>query len=119
MQYVKAEQATLDDVQVSDVLLLASSTWNTGGNEGQLNPHMVNFLKRIAEVNLRGKRCIVLGLGDERYRYTAKAADHLEEFVKLADGILVVPAHKIVNEPYGQEKAIEQWCLKISKTLKK
>ncbi len=36
----RAEQSTLEDLTKGDVLLLASSTWNTGNVEGQLNPHM-------------------------------------------------------------------------------
>jgi len=35
-----AEKTQPQDLLSGDVLLLASSTWNTGGIEGQLNPHM-------------------------------------------------------------------------------
>jgi hypothetical protein len=35
-----AEKAQPQDLLSGDVLLLASATWNTGGIEGQLNPHM-------------------------------------------------------------------------------
>src|SRR6201981_4270972 len=35
-----AEKTQPQDLLSGDVLLLASSTWNTGSIEGQLNPHM-------------------------------------------------------------------------------
>src|ERR1700693_5216455 len=35
-----AEKTQPLDLLQGDILLLASSTWNTGGIEGQLNPHM-------------------------------------------------------------------------------
>jgi flavodoxin I len=35
-----AEKTQPQDLLSADVLLLASSTWNTGSIEGQLNPHM-------------------------------------------------------------------------------
>jgi flavodoxin I len=35
-----AERTQPQDLLRGDILLLASSTWNTGSIEGQLNPHM-------------------------------------------------------------------------------
>ena len=49
-----------------------------GGMEGQLQPHMHEFLlKRAKDVDLKGKNVAVIALGDERYYYTARAGDHL------------------------------------------
>ena len=38
-----------EDLLRGDALLLASGTWNTGGPEGQLNPHMHAFLNGAAK----------------------------------------------------------------------
>jgi flavodoxin len=118
LNIVKAEQATVNDVQAAEVLLLASSTWNTGGNEGQLNPHMLTCWKALQGVDLQQKPCAAIGLGDERYRYTAAAADHLKEMIQTLNGALLLPAFKVVNEPYGQEKLIEAWAQKLLKVIK-
>jgi flavodoxin I len=73
-----AEKAQPQDLLSGDVLLLASSTWNSGGIEGQLNPHMWTLLHDKAKtLDLAGKPCACIGLGDHRYFYTARAADHL------------------------------------------
>ena len=105
-----AEKAQPQDLLNGDVLLLASATWNTGGIEGQLNPHMWVLLRDKAKtLDLSGKPCACIGLGDHRYFYTARAADHLQHYVEAHHGRLIVPALKITDEPYGQEEAVRVW----------
>ena len=107
----RAEQAQPEDLLKGDALILASGTWNTGGAEGQLNPHMHAFLReRAKDIDLKGKQVAVIGLGDDRYHFTCRAADHLEEFVRTHHGILIEPTLRIINEPYGQEKIIKDWA---------
>ena len=105
-----AEKTQPQDLLSGDVLLLASATWNTGGIEGQLNPHMSVLLHDKAKaLDLAGKPCACIGLGDHRYFYTARAADHLQHYVKAHHGRLIVPTLKIIDEPYGQEEAVAVW----------
>jgi flavodoxin I len=105
-----AEKAQPQDLLTGDVLLLASATWNTGGIEGQLNPHMSVLLHDKAKtLDLAGKPCACIGLGDHRYFYTARAADHLQNYVKGHHGRLIVPMLRIIDEPYGQEEAVRVW----------
>ncbi|MEH2567234.1 flavodoxin family protein [Bradyrhizobium sp. AZCC 2289] len=105
-----AEKAQPQDLLSGDVLLLASSTWNTGGIEGQLNPHMWVLLHGKAKtLDLAGKPCACIALGDHRYFYMARTADHLQNYVEAHNGRLVVPTLKIIDEPYGQEEAVRVW----------
>ncbi len=106
----KAELTKPEDLLKGDVLLLASGTWNTGNVEGQLNPYMYDLLlQRAQAADFKKKPCAAIGLGDERYHYTARAAEHLATFIKDHGGTLLLPALKIVNEPYGQEEKIRKW----------
>jgi len=58
-----AEKTHPQDLLSGDVLLLASSTWNTGGTEGQLI-HTWGFAPRQGEtLDLGGKPCACIGLG--------------------------------------------------------
>jgi len=110
IEQTKAEKAQPQDLLNGDVLLLASATWNTGSIEGQLNPHMWVLLHDKAKtLDLAGKPCACIGLGDHRYFYTARAADHLQYYVKAHHGRLIVPTLKIIDEPYGQEEAVRVW----------
>jgi flavodoxin I len=105
-----AEKTQPQDLLYGDVLLLASSTWNTGSIEGQLNPHMWLLLRDKAKtLDLAGKPCACIGLGDHRYFYTAGAAGHLQHYVEAHHGRLIVPTLKVIDEPYGQEEAVRVW----------
>jgi len=109
-----AEIAQPQDLLRGDVLLLASATWNTEGIEGQLNPHMSMLLHDKARaLDLASKPCACIGLGDHRYFYTARAADHLQHYVGVHHGRLIVPTLKIIDEPYGQEEAVSAWGKKL------
>lgn len=113
----RVERATPETLLAGDVLLLASGTWNTGGVEGQLNPYMHFFLSGAASgVDLKGKNVIVIGLGDERYRYTARAGEKLAAFVESRGGT-VLKRFTMVNEPYGQEGMVTAWASEISSLL--
>lgn len=114
----RAERATPETLLAGDVLLLASGSWNTGGVEGQLNPYMHMLLKgKATAVALSGKNVAVVALGDSRYRYTANAGNHLEEYVKTHGGALLGERLVIVNEPYGQEEAVRAWAAELSSLL--
>jgi flavodoxin I len=119
IQKTMAEKAQPKDLLRGDVLVLASSTWNTGGIEGQLNPHMWVLLHDKAKtLDFGGKSCACIGLGDHRYFYTARAADHLQQYVTAHRGRLIVPTLKIVDEPYGQEEAVGAWGKQLEDTAK-
>lgn len=114
----RVERATTETLLAGDALVLASGTWNTGGIEGQLNPHMHAFVHGAAkDVDLAGKNVAIVALGDERYRYTARAGEHLKTFVETHGGTLLGEALRIVNEPYGQEDAVTAWAKKLSASL--
>ena len=118
MTVQRAELAKAEDLNRGDVLILASSTWNTGNVEGQPNPHMWNLLMdRAKDVALSGKRVALIALGDERYYFTANAAVHLEKFVADHGGKLLCPTLKIVNEPYGQEEKVREWGAELMNVL--
>ena len=119
IEETRAEKTQPQDLLSGDVLLLASATWNTGGIEGQLNPHMWVLLHDKARtLDLAGKPCACIGLGDHRYFYTARAADHLQNYVEAHHGRLVVPTLKIIDEPYGQEEAVRVWSKQLVDVLK-
>ncbi|MDD5102897.1 MAG: flavodoxin domain-containing protein [Candidatus Peribacteraceae bacterium] len=108
-----AEAAQATDLLRGDALLLASGTWNTGGTEGQLHPRMSALLKdRAQDCDLQKKPCAVIALGDERYYYTARAMEHLMQFVTQHGG-QVAESLVIVNEPYGQEEKVNKWAAKL------
>ncbi len=117
---IRAEEAAAEDLRKGDVLLLASSTWNTGSKEGQLNPHMFSLLlDRAKDIALEQKPVALIGLGDHRYFYTTAAAAKLEKFTEGHGGNVVIPTLRIVDEPYGQEEIVKNWAKQLCEALKK
>lgn len=116
---VRAEQAQEEDFHKDDVLVLASGTWNTGSVEGQLNPYMHELLKKkMAQIDLKQRKCAIIALGDERYFYTARANEHFAQFIKTHDGVQLLPPLIVINEPYGQDEKIIRWGDELMKHLK-
>jgi flavodoxin I len=107
----RAEKAQPRDLLRGDIFLLASATWNTGAVEGQLNPYMLELLHNKAKnLDLAGKACACIGLGDHRYFYEARAAELLDNYVEVHHGRPLLPTLRIVDEPYGQEETIRVWA---------
>jgi flavodoxin I len=120
VETIPAERASQQDMLRGAALLLASSTWNAEGAEGQLNPHMSVLLQsRATNLDLAAKPSACIGLGDHRYYYTARAADLLQEYIQSHHGRLLLPALKIVNEPYDQEQAILGWGKQLADVLRR
>ncbi len=116
----RVEKAKPEDLLAGDVLLLASGTWNTGGPEGQLNPHLHAFLNGPAKaVDLKGKMVAIIALGDDRYFYTCRAGEHLRNFIQNHGGKVLGEALLVVNEPYGQEERVRRWGTKFLEVLTK
>ena len=115
---IRAEQATTDDLENADALLLGCGTWNTGGAEGQLSPAMYELLvDRAKELKLPGKPMAFVSLGDDRYYYTARCTESLLRFQRDAGGKSLLPPLIIVNEPYDQHEKIERWTGKLATAL--
>ena len=116
----RAESSQPADMSKSDALLLACGTWNTNNIEGQLSPYMHDLLAiRGATENLQGIPAAAIGLGDDRYFYTAKAADKLTEYLQTHHATLLLPTLKLVNEPFDQVAKIEAWAKEFATAISK
>ncbi len=116
----RAEISKPEDLTKSDALILACGTWNTNNVEGMLSPYMHDLLAvRATTEDLKGIPAAVIGLGDERYFFTAKAADRLMEYLSVHNAKVLLPALKIVNDPFDQTKKIQDWAKEFSSALSK
>ena len=106
----RAEVSKPEDLKKADLLLLACGSWNTGNIEGQLQPYMEDLLHvRSSDIDLKGKPSAAIGLGDDRYHFTARAAEKLTDYLTSHGATLLLPTLKIINEPFDQTKKIELW----------
>lgn len=115
----RAEVSTPEDLTKSDVLILACGSWNTGNVEGQMSPYMHDLLTvRAASANLTGVHAAAIGLGDERYFYTARAAEKLTDYMQTHGATLLIPTLKVINDPFGQEKKVATWTAELAQKIK-
>ena len=77
-----------EELTDADAVILASSTWDYEGLEGQPHPDYRPFMELFKGKKITGKKFAVLGLGDSSYTYFCGAVNHLEQFVKDLEGIL-------------------------------
>lgn len=116
----RAEMSTPQDLKKSDILVLACGSWNTGNVEGQLQPHMHELLTgRAADVDLKGIPAAAIGLGDERYYFTARAAEKLTQYLTDHHALLLLPTLKIINDPFDQTAKIEIWAKELASAISK
>lgn len=114
----RAEVTQPSDLKKSDVLILACGSWNTGNVEGQLSPYMHDLLTvRAVSEDLKGIFAAAIGLGDERYFYTARSAEKLTDYLKDHGASLLIPTLKIINDPFDQEKKIATWTQELAKKI--
>jgi flavodoxin I len=110
----RAEQSQAADLLRGDLLVLGSGTWNTGGQEGQLNMHMHALLmERAADIDLQGRPITFISLGDERYYFRTRCTEHFLRFQREHGGILFLPPLILVNEPYAHDAKIRAWGEKL------
>ncbi len=115
----RAEQVQPADLVRGDVVVLASGTWNTGGQEGQLNPLMHTLLMdRAKEVDLGGKPIAFISLGDDRYYFTTRCTEHFMRYMREHGGTQFHLPLIIVNEPYDQEEKIRKWAGQLAEKMK-
>jgi len=112
----RAEISSLKDMENFDVLVFASSTYG----QGLLQDYIEPLYLEIKKTGLKGKKCAVIGLGDNKYsiEYVVEAARILENMVKDSGGELVLPPLRVNKTPVTQlNTSINEWAQKLSKAI--
>jgi flavodoxin I len=113
-------EASFDDLNNYDVIILGSPSWDYGGKEGQPHDDFWEFKKHMEGKTQEGKKFAVFGLGDSSYKIFTGAVDELEKWVTEWKGILVVPSLRMDKFYYQQAEnaqLIENWCKKLTEAL--
>ena len=113
----RAELSNAKDLLKYDVCILASPTYG----HGLLEAHMAKFAKGLKEIELKGKSCAVIGLGDPKYeqQYHIESAPILEKKLESAGGKLLLPALRISMTPVMHLKGfIPHWTNQLIDKLK-
>ena len=113
----RAEMSNAKDILKYDAVVLASPTYG----HGLLEAYMAKWSKGLREVDLKGKPCAVIGLGDPKYemQYHIESAPILEKKLVDAGGKILLPALRISRTPVMHLKGlIPHWTKKLITLLK-
>lgn len=113
----RAEMSNAKDILKYDAVILASPTYG----HGLLEAHMAKWSKGLKEVDLKGKPCAVIGLGDPKYemQYHIESAPILEKKLTDAGGKILLPALRISRTPVMHLKGfIPNWANNLITSLK-
>jgi len=95
-----------------DMIVLGSPTYGYGETTAQFEP----FLDEMVEMDLRGKRAAVFGLGDSEIypdEFCA-AVDELEESLTQVGAVLVSESLRIDGNPVDYEDEIRKWASNLA-----
>ena len=112
----RAEVSKAADLLKADVIILASPTYGHGLLEG----YMAKFAKGLRDLDLKGKSCAVIGLGDPKYeaQYHIESAAILESALADAGGKIILPALRISRTPVMHLKGIiPHWTGQLIKLI--
>ncbi|MCF7905586.1 flavodoxin family protein [Candidatus Gracilibacteria bacterium] len=117
---VTLERCELTDpkkVTDCDFLILASPTYG----HGVLEMHFAQFFPKIQDVDLGGKPCAVITLGDPKYDmdYFLESGKILTEFLETHGGRVALDSLKIAKTPLPYlSKSVMMWVQKLCEILK-
>lgn len=121
-QILPAREATPEQLQKSDVVILASPSWDHSGHQGMPHEDYDEFIQKMQNCKLEGKKCAVMGLGDSNYTYFCGAVDHLEKLLNTMGGSLTLPSLRI-DQFYvfeGESTVqIKNWAAQLVNTINK
>ena len=113
----RAEVCSPNEIKKHDICVLASPTYG----HGLLEAHMAKFVIRLKKVDLKGKPCAVIGLGDPKYeaQYHIESAPILEKVITDANGKILLPALRVSRTPVMHLKGlIPNWTNQLLKLIK-
>lgn len=112
----RGELSSIQDIKPYDLVIFASPTYG----HGLLQEHMVPIYRQMKKEGLKGKNCVVIGLGDNKYDkyYNIEAGVILMEGIAESSGKLFMEPLYVHKSPIPYLNTnITKWALKLAKKL--
>ncbi|MBP7671087.1 flavodoxin domain-containing protein [Candidatus Gracilibacteria bacterium] len=114
---LKAKVSEPSDIGEFDLLILASPTYG----HGILESYFGEFLEKLRGVDLQGRLCGIIGLGDPKYDddYHIESVKIIHDFLVEKGAVLVHIPLRISKSPYPLLNThAGSWAEKVSEKLK-
>lgn len=112
----KAKVTEPEDIGESDLLIFASPTYG----HGILEKYFGKFLEKMEAVDLKGRRCGIIGLGDPKYDsdYHIESIKIIHDFLKRKEAEIFHIPLRISRSPYPLLNShAGNWAEKVSNKL--
>lgn len=109
----EARDATPEDFNTPQAILLGSPSWDFEGKEGMPHEDWIPLMEKLKTVTQENKPFAVFGLGDSSYKHFCGAVEHLDELVKTMKGKLALPSLKVdkfYSDQTGNMEKINKWA---------
>lgn len=116
VRFQRCEKTDPLDLLWGEAIILASPTYG----HGVLEVHFDRFFKKIQDLDLQGRKCGVIALGDPKYDldYFLESEKILTDYFTTHQGEIIVPSLKIAKTPVTYlEKWIPKWAESFHKAL--
>jgi flavodoxin I len=110
-----------DDYIGHDLVVLASPSWKSRGEEGMPTEAMLKFLDIWKTKKLPQIKFALYGCGDEEFAHFCGAVDYLENFVQSVQGTLVIESLRLNSFWFELDKGVEMaksWAKQLAVILK-
>lgn len=118
VELLKAKLTEPEQVGEYDLLIFASPTYG----HGQLEQYFEKFLSKMESVDLTGKPCSIIGLGDPKYDndYHIESAKVIMDFLKRKNAKMVYIPLRVSKCPLPLLNGhVGRWAEKLSEELSK
>ncbi len=115
-ELLKAKLTKPKNLKNYDLLILASPTYG----HGQLEQYFAKFFSELKEINLKNKKCAVIGLGDPKYDkdYHLESIKIIMDFLKQKEADIVCMPLRVSKNPLPfLNTHVEIWANKLKELL--
>lgn len=109
-----ARLAKVEEFIAGDVLILACPTYGIG----EFEQYFEKFLGALEEIDLEGRKCAIIGLGDPKYDrdYHLESAKMIMEFLQKKKAQILYMPLRISKSPLPliEQGFVDRWAEKIS-----
>ncbi len=115
-ELLKAKLTKPEDLKSYDLLILACPTYG----HGQLEQYFAQFFSGLKNIDLKNKKCAIIGLGDPKYDkdYHLESIKIITDFLKTKEADIVCMPLRISKNPLPfLNTHIEIWAKKINDIL--
>ncbi len=104
------------DFESFELVILASPSWDYGGQEGMPHDDFMMMIDKFGEAKFNDQAFAILGLGDSNYNKFCGAVDYLTQWIEKIGGKLVGQPLKI-DQYFMNEQTANEEILRWGKTL--